>query len=50
MTHPAIKIAKDAQSAATTLMKEFGLTAKSRTKLPVREKDDESAFMQFVKK
>ena len=50
VTHPAIKIAKDAQSAATTLMKEFGLTAKSRTKLPVREKDDESAFMQFVKK
>lgn len=48
VTHPAIKIAKDAQSAATTLMKEFGLTAKSRTKLPVREKEDDSPFMQFV--
>lgn len=32
--HPAIKIAKDAQTSAMKVMVEFGLTAKARTKLP----------------
>ncbi len=32
--HPAIKIAKDAQTQAMKVMAEFGLTAKARTKLP----------------
>ena len=31
--HPAIKIAKDAQTQAMKVMLEFGLTAKARTKL-----------------
>lgn len=48
--HPAIKIAKDAQTQAMKVMLEFGLTAKSRTKLPKMDKEDEdSPFEQFVK-
>lgn len=35
--HPAIKIAKDAQTSAMKVMAEFGLTAKARTKLPKLE-------------
>lgn len=35
--HPAIKIAKDAQTQAMKVMVEFGLTAKARTKLPKLE-------------
>lgn len=35
--HPAIKIAKDAQTQAMKVMAEFGLTAKARTKLPKLE-------------
>ena len=35
--HPAIKIAKDAQTSAMKVMVEFGLTAKARTKLPKLE-------------
>ena len=37
--HPAIKIAKDAQTQAMKVMAEFGLTAKARTKLPKMEKE-----------
>ena len=44
--HPAIKIAKDAQTQA---MMEFGLTAKARTKLPKVEQDGYSPFEQFIK-
>lgn len=32
--HPAVKIGRDAQSQALKVMQEFGLTAKSRSKLP----------------
>lgn len=49
--HPLVKIAKDAQIQAMNIMKEFGLTAKARTKLPVKDKKDEadSPFEAFVK-
>lgn len=48
--HPAIKIAKDAQTSAMKVMVEFGLTAKARTKLPsLSKEDDDSAFEQFIK-
>lgn len=47
--HPAIKIAKDAQTQAMKVMLEFGLTAKSRTKFKLKEVDDNNPFEQFVK-
>lgn len=47
--HPAIKIAKDAQTQAMRVMAEFGLTAKARTKLKMKEAEDENPFEQFVK-
>lgn len=48
--HPAIKIAKDAQTQAMKVMLEFGLTAKARTKLPkMKECDEDSPFEQFIK-
>lgn len=49
--HPAIKIAKDAQTQAMKVMEKFGLTAKDRTKiakLNTGEKDL-SPLEQFVK-
>lgn len=46
--HPAIKIAKDAQTQAMKVMTEFGLTAKARTKLKI-DKDDDSPFAEFIK-
>lgn len=46
--HPAIKIAKDAQTQAMKVMLEFGLTAKSRTKLPKAEEKEDSAFEKFI--
>lgn len=49
--HPLIKVAKDAQTQAMKIMLEFGLTAKSRTKLPKKEDGDEiSPFEQFINK
>lgn len=49
--HPMIKVAKDAQTQAMKVMVEFGLTAKSRKKLPSMEKKDEdSPLEQFAKK
>lgn len=49
--HPMIKVAKDAQTQAMKVMVEFGLTAKSRKKLPsMDKKDDDSPLEQFVKK
>lgn len=40
-THPAVKIAKDAQTQAMRIMAEFGLTAKARTKLKgLNEEED----------
>ena len=47
--HPAIKIAKDAQTQAMKVMAEFGLTAKARTKLPKMEKEEDTPFEQFIK-
>lgn len=47
--HPAIKIAKDAQLAATKLMVEFGLTSKSRKKLTPNSKEEESPLEAFIK-
>lgn len=50
--HPLIKIAKDAQTQAMKVMLEFGLTAKSRTKLPQSDKDNggtDIPFEQFIK-
>ena len=48
--HPAIKIAKDAQTQAMKVMAEFGLTAKSRCKLKLgKSEDEESPFEAFIK-
>ena len=49
--HPAIKIAKDAQTQAMKVMAEFGLTAKARTKLPKLEANtgSDSPFEAFMK-
>jgi len=49
--HPLIKVAKDAQTQAMKVMLEFGLTAKSRTKLPKKDNEDTepSPFEQFIK-
>lgn len=49
--HPAIKIAKDAQTQAMKVMAEFGLTAKARTKLPKLEANTgtESPLEAFIK-
>ena len=49
--HPLIKVAKDAQTQAMKVMVEFGLTAKSRAKLPQMENADSelSPLEQFVK-
>ena len=47
--HPAIKIAKDAQNSAMKVMMEFGLTAKSRSKLKGVKEEEESPFEAFVK-
>ena len=49
--HPLIKVAKDAQTQAMKVMLEFGLTAKSRTKLPKKDNEDAepSPFEQFIK-
>jgi P27 family predicted phage terminase small subunit len=48
IANPLIKIAKDAQVTAMTLLKEFGLTARSRTKLQVTTEDD-SPLANFIK-
>lgn len=49
--HPMIKVAKDAQVQAMKVMVEFGLTAKSRKKLPMMDKKEEdSPLEQFAKK
>lgn len=49
--HPAIKIAKDAQTQAMKVMAEFGLTAKARTKLPKLDANTgtDSPFETFMK-
>lgn len=49
--HPAVKIGRDAQTQALKLMTEFGLTAKSRSKLPKLSNadDEESPLESFIK-
>lgn len=49
--HPAVKIGRDAQTQALKLMTEFGLTAKSRSKLPKLSNSDEeeSPLESFIK-
>ena len=49
--HPAIKIAKDAQTSAMKVMAEFGLTAKARTKLPKLEANNtpDTPLVEFMK-
>lgn len=49
--HPAVTIAKEAQVQAVKIMQEFGLTAKSRSKLPkLEKKEEDSPLESFVKK
>ena len=49
--HPAVKIGRDAQTSALKVMTEFGLTAKSRSKLPKLSNsgEDESPLESFIK-
>lgn len=49
--HPAVKIARDAQTQAMKVMAEFGLTAKARCKLPKlnTSEDDDSPLETFIK-
>ena len=49
--HPAVKIGRDAQTQALKLMTEFGLTAKSRSKMPKLSGSDEeeSPLESFIK-
>ena len=49
--HPAIKIAKDAQTQAMKVMEKFGLTAKDRTKVAKLSDNSKelSPLEQFVK-
>ena len=49
--HPAVKIARDAQTQAMKVMAEFGLTAKARCKLPKlnSKEDDDSPLETFIK-
>ena len=47
--HPAVKIARDAQTSALKVMAEFGLTAKSRSKLPKLTTVEESPLETFIK-
>ena len=49
--HPAVKIGRDAQTQALKVMTEFGLTAKSRSKLPKLDEgnNEESPLETFIK-
>ena len=48
--HPAVKIARDAQTSALKVMAEFGLTAKSRSKLPKLASTEETPLETFIKR
>ena len=48
--HPAVKIARDAQTSALKVMAEFGLTAKSRSKLPKLTSTEETPLETFIKR
>lgn len=47
VAHPSVKIMKDAQGVSLLVMKEFGLTLKSRTNLNVREDTEESVVDKY---
>lgn len=47
--NPLLQIIKNSQQACFTIMKDFGLTAKSRTKLPSMIDEEDSPLEQFVK-
>lgn len=49
--HPLVKVRKDAITQSIKIMTEFGLTAKSRAKLPQMDNTDDelSPLEQFVK-
>ena len=49
--HPAVKIGRDAQTQALKVMTEFGLTAKSRSKLPKLDgaNSEDSPLESFIK-
>ncbi len=49
--HPAVKIGRDAQTSALKVMTEFGLTAKSRSKLPKLDgaNSEDSPLESFIK-
>lgn len=49
--HPAVKIGRDAQIQAMKVMQEFGLTAKSRSKLPKlnNSSEEDSPLETFIK-
>jgi phage terminase small subunit len=50
LPNPLIKIAKDSQVAAMVILKEFGLTAKARTKLPqLTTETEDSPLDAFLK-
>lgn len=46
--NPSVKIARDAQNSALKIMVEFGLTAKSRSKVKSQKTDEETPFEAFV--
>lgn len=48
--HPCVKISKDSQTLCLDIMKDFGLTLKSRKSLKVVEsEEEESPLTQFIK-
>lgn len=49
--HPAVKIGRDAQASALKVMTEFGLTAKSRSKMPRFDDNngEDSPLETFIK-
>ena len=47
--NPLLQIIKNSQAACFKVMQDFGLTAKSRTKLPSMQEEDDSPLEQFVK-
>ena len=52
VAHPSIKVAKDAQSQAVVILKDFGLTVKSRSKLPIQDtntEEDDDVIAKFTK-
>lgn len=50
VTNPRVKIVKDAQTQCLSILKEFGLTLKSRTSVKSQVKDNEESPLEaFIK-